>query len=119
VNGLPETLLDGLRRGLYGANLCARPVKSTRKRPTTPSRHNPDRPEERSYVELEAHDISITPSPHYLTATVSLRSDALADEALLLLPRGKPCAARRDYLADEPHDYLADALPTPADAWRL
>ena len=80
-----------MRRGLYGASLGARPIKTSRKRPTTISRHNPDRLEERSYVELEAHEISITPSPHYLTATVSLRSDALADEGLLLLPRGKPC----------------------------
>lgn len=88
LRGLPEWMIDGLRRGLYGASLGAEPVKVERTRYPKRSQHNPQGIEERTYRELRAYDISLTPAPHYEQATVMLRSitDDLTVKELLKDP---------------------------------
>jgi phage head maturation protease len=78
LRGLPEWMIDGLRRGLYGFSLGAEPIKMERVRHPRRSAHNPNGIEERTYRELRAYDISLTPSPHYTGTTALLRS--LTDE---------------------------------------
>lgn len=88
LDGLPDWMIDGLRRGLYGFSLGARPVKVERNRRPRPSAHNPKGLEERTYLELRAHDISLTPQPHYAESVAILRSitDELAVEKLVEQP---------------------------------
>jgi len=89
LGGLPELFRDGLRRGLYGASVGAKVLKLERVRAPKESSYNPSRLEERTYKELRAFDYSITPRPHYASATVALRSitDDLLVERLLEDPK--------------------------------
>jgi phage head maturation protease len=85
LEGLPDLFRDGLRRGLYGASIGAEVIKMERVRSPKQSDHNPQGLEERTYKELRAFDYSITPRPHYASATVALRSitdDLLIDRLL-------------------------------------
>jgi phage head maturation protease len=103
LGGLPELFRDGLRKGLYGASIGAAVVQVDRVRSPRRSAYNPQGLEERTYTEMRAFDYSITPRPHYASATVALRS--ITDQMR------RP---RRDYLAARPRrDYLA------AESWRL
>lgn len=74
LQGLPELFMDGLRRSLYGASVGAKVVQMKRDRAPEASDHNPNRLEERTYKEMRAFDFSLTPRPHYASATVALRS---------------------------------------------
>ena len=87
LNGLPEWMVDGIRKSLYGASLGASVMKVQRDRRPKQSDHNPAAIEERTYTEVRVHDISLTPAPHYDTAVV-LRSitDELAVGALVQNP---------------------------------
>lgn len=76
--GIPDFIVDGIRRGLYGASIGARPVVVERDANPGKSDYNPKGLEERTYKELRAFDISLTPTPHYEEATVMMRS--LTDE---------------------------------------
>jgi phage head maturation protease len=89
LDEVPDMLKGGLRRGLYGASLGAKVIKMTRNRRPGKSDHNPEGIEERTYTEVRAFDISLTPRPHYPTALVALRSitDHLLIERLLEDPR--------------------------------
>lgn len=85
LDGLPDLFRDGLKRGLYGASIGAEVIKMERVRSPKKSDYNPDGIEERTYKELRAFDYSITPRPHYASATVALRSitdDLLIDRLL-------------------------------------
>lgn len=73
LDGIPGFIVDGIRKGLYGASIGARPVVVERNRPGK-SDYNPDGIEERTYKELRAFDISLTPHPHYEEASVMMRS---------------------------------------------
>lgn len=90
LDGLPDVLLSGLRRGLYGASIGAQIVKVETNENPEPSDHNPKGLEERTYTEVQAHDFSITPRPAYASTSVSLRSitDELAVEQFLQHHRG-------------------------------
>jgi phage head maturation protease len=83
LKGIPEFIVDGIRKGLYGASIGASPVVVERHRPGK-SDYNPQGLEERTYKELRAFDISLTPHPHYEAATVMMRSvtDELEMQAL-------------------------------------
>jgi hypothetical protein len=120
MDGLPESMLDELRRGEWGASLGARPVRVTRTYLPKPSAYNPKGLEERVYHELEALDVSLTKRPHYESeARVMLRSlsDEFASDGLILLPRGEPRPVR-DYLADEP-EWRVPAPRPASPAYRL
>lgn len=86
--GIPGFVVDGIRKGLYGASIGAEPVNVERTRNPGKSDHNPKGIEERTYKELRAFDISLTPTPHYEEAAVMMRSitDKLAVEALVKEP---------------------------------
>jgi hypothetical protein len=87
LNGLPEWMVDGIRKGLYGVSLGAQPIQVQRTRRPEASDFNPKGLEERTYTELRVHDISLTPAPHYDTPVV-LRSitDELAIGTLVQHP---------------------------------
>jgi phage head maturation protease len=74
LRGLPEVFLDGLRRGLYGTSIGAKILKAERVRNPGRSAHNPQGLEERTYTEVRAFDISLTPRPQYADTTVLLRA---------------------------------------------
>jgi phage head maturation protease len=117
VDGLPETLVDGIRRGLYGASVGCRVVEQKVNPRPLRSAFNPDGIEQREYVRVSAFDISLTPSPQYREATVALRSRWALEPgtiyrtgSLTVEPAWRlPAPGRRDYLADPP-DYLAAAV---------
>lgn len=143
LDGLPELFRDGLRRGLYGASIGAKVIKVERARRPEKSDHNPAGLEERTYREMRAFDYSITPRPHYASATVALRSitDDLLVERLLedprrlldLIARSKELPTEPEH-SDQPeephlqapvesrttqpvHDYLSPKEGDPS--WRL
>jgi phage head maturation protease len=120
LDGLPAWMIDGLRRGLYGFSLGAEPTQVERTRFPGKSEHNPKGLEERVYHELRAFDISLTPSPAYEAATVTLRArDYLASDSNAIFRVGiEPVhfltapSSRPDYFF-EPRDYLSE------EDWRL
>ena len=129
LRGLPESFIDGLRRGLYGTSIGCKPVNVSRVRNPGRSAHNKGGLEERTYTEVSVHDISLTARPHYAGTDVALRSHTddgliyrsstpsilVAPAWALPEPRSSPTrdwllpeparARRRDYLAGPP-DYL-------------
>lgn len=105
LRGLPEWMVDGLRRGVYGVSLGAEEVKTDTVRFPKRSAHNPQGLEERTYRELRGYDISLTPAPHYQEATVMLRSitDDIAVKELLKDPDALVELLRRATEAEPPH----------------
>jgi phage head maturation protease len=116
LDGIPPFIVDGIRRGLYGASLGAEPIDVEHTRFPGKSAHNPKGLEERTYRELRAFDISLTPAPAYESSMVTLRakdylasdSDAIFRVALdpvhfLAAPSTTPdyFLEARDYLAEE------------------
>ena len=119
LRGLPEWMVDGLRRGLYGVSLGAEPVKVDRTRYPKVSDYNPKGLEERTYKELRGYDISLTPSPHYAEATAMLRSitDDLTVKELLKDPDALVELLRRATEAEPTHSEPTDEVqevPEPA-----
>lgn len=105
LNGLPEWMIDGIRRGLYGVSLGARPINMERTRYPKASAHNPQGLEERTYRELRASDISLTPAPHYPETVTVFRSisDELAVEQLVQNPERLLQLLREVQEAEPPH----------------
>lgn len=121
LDGLPELFRDGLRRGLYGASVGAKVIKLERTRSPQRSDHNPAGLEERTYKEMRAFDYSITPRPHYASATVALRSitdDLLVDRLLEDPKRLLDLIARKDEPTTEPQhlerEEPEDQAPEPS-----
>lgn len=113
LRGLPEWMIDGLRRGVYGVSLGAEEVKTESRRYPQRSAYNPKGLEERTYKELRGYDISLTPAPHYAEATVMLRSitDDLTVKELLKDPDALVELLRRATEAEPTH-----SEPTAPDA---
>lgn len=88
LDGIPDLLRSGIRKGLYGASIGARIVKVETNADAKPSDHNPKGLEERTYTEVQAHDFSLTPRPAYASTSVAMRSitDELAIERLVKDP---------------------------------
>jgi phage head maturation protease len=118
LSGLPDFMVDGLRKGLYGASLGARPIVVEREKKPQASDYNPAGLEERTYKELRAFDISLTPSPHYENATVMLRSitDELAVEALVKEPERLLQLLRETQEAEPPHSEPEEPEAPEAEA---
>ena len=112
LNGLPEWMVDGIRKGLYGTSLGASPIQVQRERRPKASDHNPKGIEERTYTELRVSDISLTPAPHYDTPVV-LRSitDELAVEALVQRPDRLLELIRQANATEPQHSEPAPAEP--------
>lgn len=85
LDGLPNLLLAGLRRGLYGSSVRYGPVKLDRVRSPKRSEHNPEGLEERTVREGFVKEFSVTTFPQYAGATASIRSltDDIAAHKLL------------------------------------
>lgn len=86
---VPPLIREGLEAGVYGASIGARFVKVSRDRKPGKSDHNPKGLPERTYNEVRAFDISLTPSPAYQSTHATLRSvtDDLLMEQLLSDPQ--------------------------------
>lgn len=111
LRGLPEWMVDGIRRGVYGVSLGAEEVKTDTVRYPKRSAYNPKGLEERTYRELRGYDISLTPAPHYAEATVMLRSitDDLTVKELLKDPDALVELLRRTTTEAEPPHSEPDA----------
>ena len=81
LDGLPNLIVSGLRRGLYGSSIRFTPLKMDRVRSPRPSVHNPDGLEERTVREASMREFSVTAFPVYAGATAHVRS--ITDEILL------------------------------------
>jgi HK97 family phage prohead protease len=123
LDGLPELFLNGLRRGLYGASVGAKVIKLDRFRNVERSDYNPQGLEERTYKEVRAFDFSVTPRPHYASASVAMRSinDNLLIERLLddpkrffdLLTRREETTAEPPHSEPKPDEVSAESRRTP------
>lgn len=117
LRDIPGFIVDGIRKGLYGASIGARPVVVERHRPGK-SDYNPDGLEERTYKELRAFDISLTPHPHYEEASVMMRS--VTDEITIggLFKEGPErfiALLREVQEAEPPHSEPDEAVEPPAE----
>jgi hypothetical protein len=85
LDGLPNLLISGLRRGLYGSSVRYGPVKWDRVKFPKRSEHNPDGLEERTVREGFVKEFSVTTFPQYAGATAHIRSltDDIAAHKLL------------------------------------
>jgi hypothetical protein len=138
LDGLPNLLLAGLRRGLYGSSVRYGPVKLDRVRSPRRSEHNPEGLEERTVREGFVKEFSVTTFPQYAGATASIRSltDDIAAHRLLGDPRyldllgnkpTEPQHSEREEPEDQApeqsrstqpvHDYLDTEEGEPS--WRL
>jgi HK97 family phage prohead protease len=92
LQGVPELLISGLRRGLYGSSIRYAPVKWERVRSPKASDHNPESIPEHTVREAAMKEFSVVPFPQYSGATAMVRSSTyelvarqlLADPASLL-----------------------------------
>lgn len=85
LEGVPQLVISGLKRGLYGSSVLFEPIKWDRVRFPRRSEANPDGIEERTVREARVREISITAFPVYAGATAHVRSltDEIAARALL------------------------------------
>ena len=85
LEGVPELLIAGLRRGLYGTSVRYGPVKWDRVRFPKRSDYNPEGIEERTVREAFVKEFSVTTFPQYAGATARIRSltDDIAAHKLL------------------------------------
>jgi phage head maturation protease len=123
LDGIPPFIIDGIKRGLYGASVGGEPIDVEVERFPQRSAFNPRGIEQRVYREVRVHDVSLTASPAYEASQVAMRAhDYVGDSGpvihrVALAPvvmRSEfllPPTSRRDYL--EPTDYLAE------EDWRL
>jgi phage head maturation protease len=129
LDGIPSYIVDGIRRGLYGASLGAEPVDVDVDRFPERSAHNPKRLEERTYREVKAFDISLTASPAYESATVALRAkdclgsepDAILRVALEPVHFLASPSARHNYVPapSRRHDFIPARDYLAEEDWRV
>ena len=88
LRSVPELLVEGLRRGLYGSSVRFEPLKWDRVRYPKRSEHNPDGLEERTVREAYIKEFSVVTFPAYEGATAGIRSltDEVAAKQLLKDP---------------------------------
>jgi HK97 family phage prohead protease len=88
LRSVPDLLVEGLRRGLYGSSVKFRPVKGDRVRLPKRSEHNPEGIEERTYREAYVKEFSVVTFPAFEGATAGIRSltDEVAARELLRDP---------------------------------
>lgn len=88
LRGLPDLLVEGLRRGVYGSSIRFRPIKWDRVRSPAQSEHNPDGIPEHTIREAFVQEFSVVTFPQYEGATASVRSltDEVAARQLLRDP---------------------------------
>jgi HK97 family phage prohead protease len=69
LEGVPELIVSGLRRGLYGSSISFRASKFERVSHPRRSAHNPDGVEERTITEAGIYEFSLVTFPQYQGAT--------------------------------------------------
>ena len=89
LDGLPQLLVSGIRRGLYGSSVRYKPIKFDRVKSPVRSEHNPDGIPEVTVREAFLKEFSVTPFPAYAGATAGVRSltDEIAARQLLGDPK--------------------------------
>lgn len=99
LDGLPELVVDGLRKGVYGASHRFSVVREKWDDNPVGGPHNPDRLPERTITEARLFELGPVTWPAYAQASASLRS--LTDE--MRPPTPAPVAPSLDAAAPEPH----------------
>lgn len=147
LDGVPNLIVSGLRRGLYGSSIRFKVLQADSVRRPGKSEHNPQGLEERTIREARLMEFSVVAFPAYAGATAHVRSltdevttrklvsslvtpesgallELSADPARMaalrqLYERTREPARRptRDYLADPPARRPTRDWLTPA--WRL
>jgi HK97 family phage major capsid protein len=123
LEGLPDLIVDGLRKGQYGTSHSFRSVHEDWDPRPKGGPHNPDKLPERTIKEAQVFEISVVTWPAYAGATVGLRS--MSDEFALETLTADPARLRElvNYVepaalpegADESHsDESRDEPPPPA-----
>jgi phage head maturation protease len=87
---VPELLVEGLSRGLYGSSVRFKPMQWDRVRSPKRSEFNPDGIEERTVREAYIKEFSVVTFPQYEGATAGIRS--LTDEVAAKQLLGDPVA---------------------------
>ena len=100
LDGLPELVADGLRKGVYGASHRFSVVRETWSEKPAGGPHNPDRLPERTITEARLHELGPVTWPAYASASASLRS--MTDE-MRGIPTPEPVAPSDSAAAEEPH----------------
>jgi len=115
LDGLPELLVSGLRRGLYGSSIRFGPIKWDRVRYPKRSDYNPGRIPEHTIREAFVKEISITPFPQYSGTTAHVRSstDEIAARQLLGDPARLIEIARATHLTEPQHSEREEPLEAP------
>jgi HK97 family phage prohead protease len=104
-DGLPQLLLEGLRRGSYGASFRARPVKEQFTARPGRSPHNPTGLPESVVTELALSEFGPTSLPAYTDTTAEVRSVTDQYTPGVRLAAEVPKTQR--------------ALPEPLPSWQL
>ncbi len=88
LRGVPDLLVEGLRRGVYGSSIRYRPVKWERLRSPGESDHNPEGLPEHTIREAFIKEFSVVTFPQYEGATAGVRSitDDITGKQLLKDP---------------------------------
>jgi len=122
LDGLPELVLDGLRKGVYGASHRFNVVREDWVQVPKGGPHNPDRLPERTITEARLYELGPVTWPAYSSASVSLRS--ITDE--MRTPMPDPVAPSLDAEAEAPHleperrdEPVTIAAPTPKEAHKV
>jgi HK97 family phage major capsid protein len=100
LDGVPELVVDGLRKGVYGASHRFSVVREEWVAKPKTSRHNPDALPERTIIEAHLHELGPVTWPAYAGASAALRS--MTDE-MRGIPTAEPEAPSLDAAAEEPH----------------
>jgi HK97 family phage prohead protease len=76
VDGIPQQIIEGLRRGLYGASFRFRVMREEIVDAPGRSPHNPDNLEERTISEVRLYEFGPVTFPAYVSATAQLEAAA-------------------------------------------
>ena len=101
LDGVPELVLDGIRKGVYGASHRFSVVRETWDEKPKGGPHNPDKLPERTITEAMLHELGPVTWPAYATASASLRS--VTDEMRGVPSLPEPVAPSDSAAAEEPH----------------
>ena len=99
LDGVPELVVDGIRKGVYGASHRFSVVRESWVDKPVGGAHNPAKIPERTITEARLYELGPVTWPAYAQASVSLRS--MTDE--MRPPSPTPEAPSLDAAADEPH----------------
>lgn len=118
LEGVPQLVVSGLKRGLYGSSILFEPIKWDRVRYPGRSDWNPAGIAEHTIREARVREISITAFPAYAGATAHVRS--ITDEVAAKQLLGDPVQFLEllRNMAEPPHSEPVEEDAPPAESRR-